>query len=239
MKKFALLLLFSILCFYSLAKELKAQPSNPASTIRSGTALPSTCKTTGPNVFYRTDQAKLYICSATNTWSLPPGGAASGVTIGTSTITGGTTTRILYDNAGVFGEYTVSGTGTVVPLTASPTFSGTVTIPRLILTPVSLTDNGTTIATDASLGNNFLVTALTANVTLSNPTNSTNGQIATWEVIQNASAAKTLAFGTNFGFGAEITACTISTTLSSHNFVTAVYNSTATKWYVRGCLTGF
>ena len=40
----------------------------------------------------------------------PPsgGGAAAGITIGTSTITGGTTTRVLYDAAGVIGEYTNS-----------------------------------------------------------------------------------------------------------------------------------
>jgi hypothetical protein len=103
----------------------------------------------------------------------------------------------------------------------------------------SLSDNGSTIATDASLGNNFRVAALTANVTLSNPTNPTDGQVVTWEVIQHASAAKTLSFGAAFGFGAEITACTISTALSSHNFITAIYNSTAAKWYVRGCITGY
>ena len=104
---------------------------------------------------------------------------------------------------------------------------------------IALTDNGVTIATDASLGNNFRVTALTANVTLSNPTNPTDAQVITWEIIQNASAAKTLAFGGAFGFGAEITACTISAGLSTHSFITAIYNSTTVKWYVRGCLTGY
>ena len=112
-------------------------------------------------------------------------------------------------------------------------------------TPVALTDNGTTIASDASLGNSLSVSyrvgALTANVTLSNPTNPVDGKVATWEIIQNASAAKTLTISTTaggFGFGAEITACTISTGLSTHSFITAVYNSTANKWYVRSCITG-
>lgn len=50
-----------------------------------------------------------------------------GITIGTTTITSGTTTRILYDNAGVVGEYTLTGTGTVVAMQASPTFTGVVT----------------------------------------------------------------------------------------------------------------
>lgn len=113
------------------------------------------------------------------------------------------------------------------------------TTPVLIEPNVSLTDNGSTIATNAALGNNFRVTALTANVTLSNPTNPTDGQIVTWEVIQNASAAKTLAFDTKFKFGAEVTSCIVSTTLSSHDFITAIYNSTADLWYVRGCVTGY
>lgn len=46
--------------------------------------------------------------------------SASGLVVGTTTITGGTTTRILYDNAGVLGEYTLTGTGTVVVMATSP-----------------------------------------------------------------------------------------------------------------------
>lgn len=40
----------------------------------------------------------------------------AGLTVGTSTISSGTSTRILYDNAGVLGEYTISGTGTTVAM---------------------------------------------------------------------------------------------------------------------------
>lgn len=46
----------------------------------------------------------------------------SGLTVGTSTIASGTTTRILYDNAGVLGEYVISGTGNVA-MTTSPVFT--------------------------------------------------------------------------------------------------------------------
>ena len=48
--------------------------------------------------------------------------AASGLTVGTSPIASGTTTRILYDNAGVLGEYTITGSGTVVAMQTSPSF---------------------------------------------------------------------------------------------------------------------
>ena len=53
-------------------------------------------------------------------WAAPSGG--SGLTVGTSTITSGTNTRVLYNNSGVLGEYTVSGSGNVA-MTTSPTFT--------------------------------------------------------------------------------------------------------------------
>ncbi len=51
-------------------------------------------------------------------------GGITGLTVGATTITGGATTRILYDNAGVLGEYTITGTGTVVAMQTNPTLSG-------------------------------------------------------------------------------------------------------------------
>jgi hypothetical protein len=47
--------------------------------------------------------------------------AASSVAIGTTSITGGTSTRVMFDNAGVLGEYPITGTGSVA-LNTSPTF---------------------------------------------------------------------------------------------------------------------
>ena len=60
-----------------------------------------------------------------------PGGVpfnttSGGLTINTSTITGGTSGRVLYDNAGAVGELPVTGTGSVV-LSNSPTLTGNVT----------------------------------------------------------------------------------------------------------------
>ena len=48
------------------------------------------------------------------------GTGITGLTVGTTTIASGNTTRILYDNAGVLGEYTLTGTGTVVAMGTSP-----------------------------------------------------------------------------------------------------------------------
>ncbi len=79
-------------------------------------------------------------------------GGSSGLTVGTTTITSGTNTNILYNNAGTLGEYTVTGTGTTAVLSTSPTFTTDITTPLVIggtgtttlLTLKSTTGVGTT-----------------------------------------------------------------------------------------------
>lgn len=72
-------------------------------------------------------------------------GGAAGLTVGTSTVTSGTDTRVLFDNAGVLGEYAISGTGSVA-MTMSPTL----TTPTLgVAAGTSLALGGATIGTDA------------------------------------------------------------------------------------------
>ena len=48
--------------------------------------------------------------------------ATSGITVAVTAITGGANTKILFDNAGIVGEYTISGTGNVA-MTTSPVFT--------------------------------------------------------------------------------------------------------------------
>lgn len=50
------------------------------------------------------------------------GGTATAITVGTTSVGSGTSTRVLYNNAGVLGEYTISGTGSVA-MTNSPAFT--------------------------------------------------------------------------------------------------------------------
>lgn len=74
---------------------------------------------------------------------------AAGLTVGTSTITSGTTTRILFNNVGVLGEYTISGSGTVVAMATSPSF----TTPAIgVATGTSLALGGCTIGSNSACG---------------------------------------------------------------------------------------
>lgn len=72
-------------------------------------------------------------------------GAAAGITVGVSTITGGANTRIVYDNAGVVGEYTISGSGTVVAMQTSPSL---ITPALGVATATSVAIGGCTISTN-------------------------------------------------------------------------------------------
>ncbi len=65
---------------------------------------------------------------------------ATGLTIGTTTITSGTTTRILYNNAGVLGEYTLTGSGTVVVMQTAPTFLTSITGDYLTASEILITN---------------------------------------------------------------------------------------------------
>lgn len=112
-----------------------------------------------------------------------------------------------------------------------------ISVPSLVIPPVVLTD-AATIATDASLGNHFRVT-LGGNRTLGNPTNPTDGQRVIWELIQDGSGTRTIALDTAFALGTDLTAVTLSTAINKRDFLGAIYNSTAVKWYVTSFIKGF
>lgn len=82
---------------------------------------------------------------AANWYGGGSGASGGGITVGTTTITSGTSGRIAYNNAGVYGEKAVTGTGDVV-LATSPS----ITTP-VIVTSYTLNDG----ATKATFATNF------------------------------------------------------------------------------------
>ncbi len=95
-------------------------------------------------------------------------GGTTALTVGTTTIASGTDTRILYDNSGVLGEYTLTGTGTVVVMATSPTFTTGLTTPQVLATA---NDSGALGASGTAFSDLFLASGgvinwAAANVTL-------------------------------------------------------------------------
>lgn len=87
------------------------------------------------------------------------------LTVGTTTITSGTNTRILYNNSGVLGEYTLTGTGTVVVMATSPTFTTGATTPQLLATA---NDSGALGASGTAFSDLFLASGAVINFAANN-----------------------------------------------------------------------
>lgn len=122
---------------------------------------------------------------------------------------------------------------------ASPSFTGTVSAPRVLTPPVTLAD-AATIATDAALGNHFRVT-LGGNRTLGAPTNPADGQKALWELVQDGTGGRvlTLAAGAGgFAVGAD-GPVVLSTAPGARDFLGAVYSGALSRWLVLALAKGF
>jgi hypothetical protein len=94
-----------------------------------------------------------------------PGILAANVDVGVSVITGGTAGNVLYDNAGVLGEYTITGSGTVNVMQTSPTLItpiiGVASGTSLNLTGSIRTFDATTPVTGGAVGDAMLMSATT------------------------------------------------------------------------------
>jgi hypothetical protein len=86
---------------------------------------------------------------------------------------------------------------------------------------VTLAD-AATIATDCSLSNNFTVT-LGGNRTLGAPTNPTAGMVCNWEIKQDATGSRTLAFNAVFLFAGGVDPVA-STTANAIDFMSGYYD---------------
>lgn len=126
--------------------------------------------------------------------------------------------------------------------TAAPTFTGTATFAqRQVSTPTVLAD-APTVATDAALGNYFRLTLTATPRVLGAPTNPVDGQKAIWEITQDATGSRLLTLATGaggFGFGADITALSISTAPNAIDLIGAVYHATRNRWLVIAFVRGY
>jgi hypothetical protein len=107
------------------------------------------------------------------------------------------------------------------------------------LTPVALTD-AASIVVDASQGSYFTVT-LGGNRTVAAPSNPTDCQHITFEVKQDGTGSRTLAWTSGaggFSFGAG-SAPTITATAAATSLVEFSYSARVGKWLFRNDVLGF
>jgi len=140
------------------------------------------------------------------------GGGGGGITIGTTTITSGTNTRVLFNNSGVVGEYTVTGTGNAV-LSASPTLTGRISAAD------GLFATSVTTGTGATAGLQVTANSLTTgNGVEISSTSATSGNLVSIASTSTAAASSTLTglrvamSGANGTTAQTVTGATISVT---------------------------
>lgn len=101
--------------------------------------------------------------ATTDTITFTAGGAS--LTVGTTVISSGTSTRILYNNGGVLGEYTLTGSGTVVAMQTAPTFATSITTPAVLATA---NDSGALGASGTAFSDLFLASGAVINFAANN-----------------------------------------------------------------------
>jgi hypothetical protein len=98
---------------------------------------------------------------------------------------------------------------------------------------------GTSIAVDASQGNQFRVTLTASTGTLANPTNPVDGQAIVVNVKQDGTGSRTMAFGTAYSFSTSLPSPTLSTAANAKDRLNFIYDANSSKWDFVGFLSGF
>jgi hypothetical protein len=102
---------------------------------------------------------------------------------------------------------------------------------------VNLTD-ATTIAVDASLGNDFRVT-IAGNRTMGNPASPSNGQEIIFQVTQGSGGSFTLNWASSYEFSSDLPKPTLSTSAGQTDLLSFIYNAAKGAWLCAAFVNGF
>ena len=164
--------------------------------------------------------------SSAATWQTP----ASGVTLDTT----GSHIAVLAASgvAGSIGEAADSGhqhPWTGLALLSGAAFTGAVSCTKAVTSGVVALTDASTISVNAALGNTFRVT-LGGNRTMGTPSNPADGQMILFEVAQDLTGSRTLAWSSAYLFTTGLPAPTLTTTASFVDVIGFKYASSAAKW---------
>lgn len=197
--------------------------------------------------------------NTSGTTTLTPAAAATGtltLPAATDTLTGKATTDTFtnktFNTGGTGNVFQIGGTGITavtgtgsVMLAASPTTTGTLTAQIVAASKAvtggvsTITVSGAAFATDASLGNTFRGTPAHSTATaMSAPSNPTDGQKITYELVQDSTGSGTVTWNAVFSFGTS-GAPTLTTTANKRDLVGFTYSSDAVKWLYTGSQLNF
>lgn len=133
----------------------------------------------------------------------------------------------------------LAGVGTGVLARPASAVTQATTAPSGAVTPavVNLTD-ATTIAVDASLGNDFRLT-IAGNRTMGSPANPSNGQQIIFHITQGAGGPFTLSWASGYEFSAGMPQPTLSTSAGQTDVLGFICNMTKGTWLFAAYVNGF
>jgi len=131
--------------------------------------------------------------------------------------------------------------GAVLTDAASPALAAvqaTSVEPGAVAPAVVVLADASTIAVDASLGNDFRVT-IGGNRTVGTPASPADGQKITFQVTQGASGPFTLSWSSGYEFSTGLPQPTLSTTPGQTDLLGFIYNASKNKWLFVAFVSGF
>ncbi len=120
---------------------------------------------------------------------------------------------------------------------ASPASAATTTEPGAVAPAVVALTDATTIAVDASAGNDFRVT-IAGNRTMGAPSNPSDGQQIIFQVTQG-SGGSAITWADSYEFSAGLPQPTLSTTAGQTDLLGFIYNAAKGKWLLAAFVNGF
>jgi hypothetical protein len=127
---------------------------------------------------------------------------------------------------------------TGLALLAGAAFTGVVSTTKALTAGVFVLTYATTVSVDASQGNHFRLTLTASTATMGTPTNLTDGQKITFEIIQDGTGGRTVAFSSAYIFGTA-GAPSLTATASARDILGFIYSSSKGKWIFAGSSLGF
>src|SRR6266404_3851560 len=129
-----------------------------------------------------------------------------GITVGSTVVNNGSTTNILYNNAGILGEYALA----TVPDMYAGTANNKIVTPSVVWPPEVTVTYGTTTTFDMSTFRDAVVT-LTGNITTQTVSNVVVGKAGSIAFVQDGTGSRTTVWSSTFKFAGG-TAPTLTTT---------------------------
>lgn len=186
--------------------------------------------------FVITQDGHIFVCTTAGspgTWAnAGAGGMSNPMTTAGDLIDGGSAGTPQRLAIGTSGQYLVVSAG-------APAWGGLTGTATAYLAPAVVTLTGAaTVTVNAASGNDFRLTLTSSSWTMGIPSNPVDGQRIDFQLTQDGTGSRTIAWNAVYDFGTA-GAPTLTTTAARTDLLGFIYNAAASKWFCTGSALGF